>query len=108
MGKSAAFPFWHFRPLSAAAPMPCPPMSPLLRASVGVHALALGAPLVVPAAWPWALAALLLNHAAITAAGLWPRSRWLGPNITRLPAAAAARGEIALTIDDGPDPAVTP
>ncbi|HSG21607.1 MAG TPA: polysaccharide deacetylase family protein, partial [Azonexus sp.] len=32
----------------------------------------------------------------------------LGPNLTRLPAAAIARREIALTIDDGPNPAVTP
>ena len=44
----------------------------------------------------------------LTGAGLWPRSRWLGRNWTRLPAAAAARGEVALTIDDGPDPEVTP
>ena len=44
----------------------------------------------------------------LTAGGLWPRSRWLGSNWTRLPAAAAARREIAITIDDGPDPEVTP
>ncbi|MDD4881790.1 MAG: polysaccharide deacetylase family protein, partial [Gallionellaceae bacterium] len=35
------------------------------------------------------------------------RSRCLGPNWVRLPAAAAP-GHIAITIDDGPDPAVTP
>jgi peptidoglycan/xylan/chitin deacetylase (PgdA/CDA1 family) len=40
--------------------------------------------------------------------GLWPRSTWLGENWTRLPDAAIARNEIALTIDDGPDPEVTP
>ncbi|MEO8938753.1 MAG: polysaccharide deacetylase family protein, partial [Burkholderiaceae bacterium] len=44
----------------------------------------------------------------ITATGLWPTSTWLGPNLRRLPAAATARDEIALTIDDGPDPDVTP
>jgi peptidoglycan/xylan/chitin deacetylase (PgdA/CDA1 family) len=44
----------------------------------------------------------------LTALGLWPRSRALGPNWTRLPAAAAARKAIAITIDDGPDPEVTP
>ena len=44
----------------------------------------------------------------LTGGGLWPRSRWLGRNWTRLPAAAAARQEIAITIDDGPDPDVTP
>ncbi|HEV7432419.1 MAG TPA: polysaccharide deacetylase family protein [Steroidobacteraceae bacterium] len=42
------------------------------------------------------------------AAGLWPRSSLLGSNWTRLPADAAARGEVALTIDDGPEPEVTP
>ena len=80
----------------------------LLRASAGVHVLALGAVVFKPGLWPWALGALVLNHGVIAFAGLWPRSRWLGPNWTRLPAAAAARREIALTIDDGPDPLVTP
>jgi peptidoglycan/xylan/chitin deacetylase (PgdA/CDA1 family) len=49
-----------------------------------------------------------VNQGAIFAGGLLPRARLLGPNRTRLPAAAAARGEIALTLDDGPDPEVTP
>ena len=61
-----------------------------------------------PSAWRWVLAAFLANHLLLTAAGLWPRSTWLGRNWTRLPAAAAARREVALTIDDGPDPEVTP
>jgi peptidoglycan/xylan/chitin deacetylase (PgdA/CDA1 family) len=54
------------------------------------------------------LGAVVLDHLFIAAAGLWPRSNWLGPNWTRLPARGAARGEIAITIDDGPDPEVTP
>ncbi|WP_295642665.1 polysaccharide deacetylase family protein [uncultured Methylibium sp.] len=83
-------------------------MPPLLRASFGLHALAAGAAVAVPDAAPWALGSVVANHAALTAAGLWPRSRWLGPNVTQLPAGRAARGEIALTIDDGPDPEVTP
>ena len=45
---------------------------------------------------------------ALAAAGLWPRSQLLGPNWTRLPAASGDRGEVAITIDDGPDPEVTP
>ncbi len=61
-----------------------------------------------PFAWPWALGLLVANHAALTAIGLWPRSTWLGENLLRLPEAAAQRGEIALTLDDGPDPDVTP
>jgi peptidoglycan/xylan/chitin deacetylase (PgdA/CDA1 family) len=82
--------------------------SPLLKASVAVHALALVALVLRPDAWTWILAALVLNHAVLTAAGLWPRARLLGPNLTRLPPVSAARGEVALTIDDGPDPEVTP
>ena len=83
-------------------------MPPLLRASLGWHAAAGGIALALPEAAPWALGGVLLNHAVLTAAGLWPRSRLLGPNVTRLPAASAARGEFALTIDDGPDAEVTP
>ncbi|OOG48243.1 polysaccharide deacetylase family protein [Polaromonas sp. A23] len=80
----------------------------LIRASIALHLLALLAVTTTPAWWPWALAAVAGNHLLIASVGLWPRSNWLGPNWTRLPAAAAARNEIALTIDDGPDPLVTP
>jgi peptidoglycan/xylan/chitin deacetylase (PgdA/CDA1 family) len=82
--------------------------TPLIRASIALHLLALLAVITTPAWWPWVLAAVAGNHLLIAAAGLWPRSNWLGPNWTQLPAAAAARNEIALTIDDGPDPLVTP
>ena len=82
--------------------------TPLIRASIALHLLALVAVITAPGQWPWALAAVAANHLLIAAAGLWPRSHWLGPNWTRLPAAATARHEIALTIDDGPDPVVTP
>ena len=84
------------------------PLPRLVTASVGLHAAALGAAAWVPGALPWALGAVALNHVLITGVGLTPRSRWLGANVTRLPAAAAARREVALTIDDGPDPEVTP
>ncbi|MDB6083955.1 MAG: polysaccharide deacetylase, partial [Gammaproteobacteria bacterium] len=56
--------------------------------------------------WPWALGALVANHGVLAAAGLWPRSQLLGPNWIRLPASSS--GNVAITIDDGPDPAVTP
>ena len=82
--------------------------SPLLSASAAVHGAAALGTLAVPAAWPWAAGALVANHALLAGAGLWPSSHLLGPNLTRLPAAAAQRREIALTIDDGPDPEVTP
>jgi len=92
---------------SAAAPLRWR-MPAFLRWSIGWHAAAIALALLVPAAAGWALLAIVLNHLAITAAGLTPRSTLLGANVTRLPAAAAARGEVALTIDDGPDPQVTP
>ena len=82
--------------------------TPLIRASIALHLLALLAVSAAPAKWPWVIGAVVTNHLLLTAIGLWPRSRWLGPNWTRLPAAATARNEIALTIDDGPDPLVTP
>ncbi|AMM26246.1 polysaccharide deacetylase family protein [Variovorax sp. PAMC 28711] len=81
---------------------------PVVQASIGLHVAAVGAGLLIPGAVPWAIGAVVLNHAAIAAAGLTPRSSVLGPNMTRLPLAAAARREIAITIDDGPDPEVTP
>lgn len=82
--------------------------TPLIAASLALHAGAAGALLWQPGAWPWWLGSLVADHALLTAAGLWPRSRLLGPNWTRLPATAAARLEVAVTIDDGPDPEVTP
>ena len=94
-------------PLSTSPGRPWRPAL-LAQASAVCH---LGAGMTVaaaPTAWPWALGAVTLNHALITASGLWPRSQWLGDNLLRLPDAAAQRGEVALTIDDGPDPAVTP
>ncbi len=82
--------------------------SALVRGSLALH-LAAGAACALRAhLWPWALGAVVADHLALTAAGLWPRASLLGPNWTRLPAEAAARAEIAITLDDGPDPEVTP
>lgn len=92
----------------ARASSPWSRLTPALRASAGLHAAALGAVAVEPTAWPWAAGAVIANHAGIAAAGLWPRSALLGPNVTRLPDASRARGEVAVTLDDGPDPEVTP
>jgi peptidoglycan/xylan/chitin deacetylase (PgdA/CDA1 family) len=80
----------------------------VLQGSAVVHAAAVASVIAVPSLWPPALGVILANHALLAAGGLWPRSTVLGPNMVRLPHAAAARGEIALTIDDGPDPDVTP
>ena len=82
--------------------------TPLIRTSMVLHLLALTVVIAEPGQWRWALGAVLANHALLALVGLWPRSHWLGPNWTQLPAAATARNGIALTIDDGPDPSVTP
>jgi peptidoglycan-N-acetylglucosamine deacetylase len=82
--------------------------SPLVGASFGVHVGALALVIARPSDWPWAVSAVIADHALLTAAGLTPRSALLGPNWTRLPAEAAGRRELAITIDDGPDPRVTP
>ncbi|HLW23049.1 MAG TPA: polysaccharide deacetylase family protein [Steroidobacteraceae bacterium] len=83
-------------------------ISPLVGASAVLHVAALAAVVGRARLWPWALAAVVLDHGLLIGAGLWPRSRLLGPNWVRLPQASAARGEVAVTIDDGPDPEITP
>jgi peptidoglycan/xylan/chitin deacetylase (PgdA/CDA1 family) len=80
----------------------------LLRLTIALHVSALLLALVEPGQWRWALGGLIVNHIVLTLAGLWPRSTWLGSNWIQLPDAAAARNEVAMTIDDGPDPVVTP
>ena len=80
----------------------------LVAASIALHCISALLLLWRPAWWQQVVALVLLNHVLLTACGLLPRSHWLGPNLTRLPKTAAARREIAITIDDGPDPAVTP
>jgi peptidoglycan/xylan/chitin deacetylase (PgdA/CDA1 family) len=66
--------------------------------------------------WPYILATVAVNHAVLTLAGLWPKSQILGGNWMHLPPAgnncpmlaAPNQAVVAITIDDGPDPAVTP
>lgn len=89
---------------------PCRNWKPTLAIKLSILVLAscIIATLWQPALWPWALGIVFANHSVITIAGLIPRSTLLGPNITRLPPDAAQRGEVAITIDDGPDPEVTP
>jgi peptidoglycan/xylan/chitin deacetylase (PgdA/CDA1 family) len=76
-----------------------------LKISVLVHVLALAAVLADWRLWPWSVGVVVVNHALLALGGLLPRSRWLGPNWTRMPAGQRC---VALTIDDGPDPEVTP
>lgn len=80
----------------------------LIRGSMACHVGAAVSVAPHPELWPWALGAIALNQVVLTVASLTPRCDWLGENIRRLPDAAASRGEIALTFDDGPNPDVTP
>ena len=82
--------------------------APVILFSVLLHVAGIVALLVQPAWWPWIVGTLIANHLLLSVAVLFPRASLLGPNLTRLPATAAARGEIALTFDDGPDAQVTP
>jgi len=82
--------------------------TPFIAICLALHVLAFLALAVEIGIWPWVLAGLAGIHALAAAIALFPRNRLLGANITRLPAAAIRRQEIALTFDDGPDPVVTP
>jgi peptidoglycan/xylan/chitin deacetylase (PgdA/CDA1 family) len=82
--------------------------STAIKLSMAPHGAAATALVLAPTAWPWALSAVAINQLIISGAGMLPRSTLLGPNITCLPAASGERREVALTIDDGPDPEITP
>lgn len=77
--------------------------SKLIQLSVVAHGVAIV--FLLGGAWKWALVVVVLNHVTLTAQGLWPRSTGLGPNLLRL---EDATDYVALTLDDGPDPLVTP
>jgi peptidoglycan/xylan/chitin deacetylase (PgdA/CDA1 family) len=70
-----------------------------------LHAAAIAAVVANWHLWPWSLAVLIAAHTLLVWGSLLPRSRLLGPNWTRLP---PGKPTVALTIDDGPDPEVTP
>lgn len=82
--------------------------STAVRVSLAVHAAAVIGTVIRPHLWPWMLGTVIADHLVLTAAGLWPRSRLLGPNWTRLPSHAGTRDSVAITIDDGPNPEITP
>jgi peptidoglycan/xylan/chitin deacetylase (PgdA/CDA1 family) len=79
-----------------------------LLAQLACHVAALAWLLVATQEWRWAATLVLLSQLMLMAASLWPRSTCLGANLVRLPTAAIQRAEVAITIDDGPDPEVTP
>ena len=97
--------------MPASAPVSEPPprsvrAAALAQGSLALHVAAAAVVLARPPLWPWALAAVLADHLVLSGAGLWPRSHLLGPNWTHLPESAARA--VAITIDDGPDPQITP
>ena len=78
-----------------------------IRASAVLHAgAAIG--LVTGIPWQFAMGAIVANHAALTLAGLWPRSTVLGLNLRTLSSNACLASQVSITIDDGPNPSVTP
>lgn len=101
-GRSAETAVGHARPGYPWRP------TPAIRLSILLHVAAATTLVMEPALWPWALGAVGGNHLLLTTAVFWPRGNVLGANMVRLPASAAARGEISITFDDGPDPDVTP
>ncbi|HEY0336622.1 MAG TPA: polysaccharide deacetylase family protein [Burkholderiales bacterium] len=82
--------------------------TPAIRVSIAVHLTGLAGVVLDPVSWDYIAAAVAGNHVVLGLAGMWPRSTLLGSNLRRLPEESAARREIALTFDDGPDPIVTP
>lgn len=79
-----------------------------LQVQLALHGAALLLLVVATQEWLWAAAAVLLSQLMLMSVGLWPRSTCLGANLVRLPTGSAQRGEMAITIDDGPDPLITP
>lgn len=80
--------------------------SVIILGTFGLHIIGLALVIWVPAARMVVLWALLANHLILTLAGLWPRSRVLGPNKVRIEDPSPHC--VYLTFDDGPDPLVTP
>jgi peptidoglycan/xylan/chitin deacetylase (PgdA/CDA1 family) len=83
-------------------------MTPALRLTIALHAAGVVVLAIKPGLWPWIGAALAANHLLLSVAVFFVRGRLLGPNLDRLPASAAASGQVCLTFDDGPHPELTP
>jgi peptidoglycan/xylan/chitin deacetylase (PgdA/CDA1 family) len=82
--------------------------SAFVSVSAAMHMLALGWIAFKPAVWPFAVGALIADHAGLVLGGLFPRCRILGPNMTRMRTNENGQRVVALTFDDGPHPELTP
>ncbi len=78
-----------------------------IKVSVVIHISALIA-LVSGVSWVWVSSVVVANHALLIIAGLWPRSSLLGANMLTIPLKPGYANHVVITIDDGPNPAVTP
>ena len=83
-------------------------MTPALRVSLALHVAGVLLLLADATLWPWIAAVLAANHLILTTGVFLVRGRLLGPNLSRLPAAAIAQRQVSLTFDDGPHPELTP
>jgi len=81
--------------------------SAFITASAAMHFLALGSIVIKPAVWPFAVGAMVADHASLVVGGLLPRCRILGPNMTRMPECENGSRAVSLTFDDGPHPELT-
>ena len=57
-----------------------------------LHVIGVVVLIVWPGLWPWVIGVLIGNHLLLSAAVLFPRAGWLGPNLTRLPEATRSTG----------------
>lgn len=82
-------------------------MTPALICTLALHAGGVLVLAVDLSLWPWVAATLAGNHLVLLAGVFLVRGRLLGPNLSRLPAAATAERQVCLTFDDGPHPEIT-
>jgi peptidoglycan/xylan/chitin deacetylase (PgdA/CDA1 family) len=82
--------------------------APAIRFSFWFHIGGVLVAMAYPGYWLSVAVALVGNHVILGLLGMWPKSQLIGANLVRLPEAAARRGQVALTFDDGPDVQVTP
>jgi len=83
-------------------------LTPFLKGSILFHLAGLAALVVRPHLWVTVLSALVADQAIVLGAGIHPRNSLLGPNRSRLDPERTQMNSVALTFDDGPDPALTP
>ncbi|REJ84382.1 MAG: polysaccharide deacetylase family protein [Acidobacteria bacterium] len=100
----------HDSPAAPARPAANRPLSPFVAAALAAHVAAPPLLWAAPSTLAGVAAALVALNLTGFVAGLLPRSRLLGPNLTACARRHPQTGEpaVALTFDDGPDPRATP